>query len=403
MKASIIIPAYNSEAYLGNCLESALEQTVDDIEVICVDDGSADSSRDIIRAYAESDHRVKAIVQDNRGGGAARNAGLDLATGDFLYFMDSDDWIEPDLIELSVAELERDSADLVVFPAYTVDDRTGEKWDTDWVFKRENIPDKHPFCYADMPDFIFNTFGNVPWNKVFRRSFVQSEGLRFQEIYRTNDLLFVCSALVAAKRITTIDEHLAYYRIGTLTNCQSTNEREPLGFYKAFLELKQYLEDREMYEKVKRSFLNHALDAVVSNLYTLKNPGAFSYLADKTRTEIGPKLGLDAEMAPCYRDSITYDLYSAIRNSDKGSDIFSWARVLQSQRDKSWRDYAKLREQKDEVISDLECKLAELSSRLDGVLSELSSFEASVSYKIGRTITSPYRALRTLMGSDNNR
>lgn len=399
MKASIIIPVYNSEAFLGDCLKSALGQSVEDIEVICVDDGSTDSSKDIIRDFSKADSRLKMLEQENKGGGAARNTGLASAQGDFLYFMDSDDWAEPNLLETAIEVMERFDADIALFPAYTVDDRTGEKWDTDWVFRVSAIPDKRPFCYLDMPDYIFNTFGNVPWNKVFRRSFVMDQGIRFQEIYRTNDMLFVCRALIEAKRMVTVDEHLAYYRVGTLTNCQSTNEREPLGFYKAFREMKRYLQGQGIYESVKRSFLNHALDAVVSNLYTIKDPDAFCHLVCKCRNEISLELDLDSEEASYYRDPVKYQLYRAICDSNERDAVFSWARALQSQRDEAWEMSRMTIEQKNGEIASLQSRLVELDRLLSEAQGELNCLEASITYKITRAIVFPFRTLHRLMDS----
>ncbi len=99
-KISVIVPAYNVESYLADCLDSILNQTYPNIEVIVIDDGSPDRSGEIAENYKQKDRRIKVIHQENGGLSVARNSGLDNATGEFVCFIDSDDWIEPDYLEL---------------------------------------------------------------------------------------------------------------------------------------------------------------------------------------------------------------------------------------------------------------------------------------------------------------
>lgn len=94
-KVSVIIPVYNVEPFLARCLDSVVGQTLREIEIVCVDDGSPDRSIDILRRYAAGDNRIRVISQENRGLGGARNRGFDAATGEYILFVDSDDWIDP--------------------------------------------------------------------------------------------------------------------------------------------------------------------------------------------------------------------------------------------------------------------------------------------------------------------
>lgn len=113
LKVSVIIPVYNVEAYLRQCLDSVVNQTLREIEIICVDDGSTDKSAAILKEYAAKDGRIKVLTQSNTGAGAARNAGIARATGEWITFCDADDWIEPDAIEKMVAAAQREDADCV--------------------------------------------------------------------------------------------------------------------------------------------------------------------------------------------------------------------------------------------------------------------------------------------------
>ncbi|MBQ2626098.1 MAG: glycosyltransferase [Kiritimatiellae bacterium] len=114
-KVSVVIPVYNVEKYLGECLDSVLRQTLKDLEVICVDDGSMDGSPAILAEYARKDPRIKVVTRANGGLSAARNTGMDAATGKYIYFLDSDDWIVDDAMEKCLVVCERDGLDQLVF------------------------------------------------------------------------------------------------------------------------------------------------------------------------------------------------------------------------------------------------------------------------------------------------
>ena len=114
MKISVIIPVYNVEKYLQKCLESIVNQTFCDWELIAVNDGSSDKNSDILRQYAEYDTRIKVINQQNSGVSAARNAGLDVAKGDFVCFIDSDDYVHPQMLELLLNAAEKENADVAI-------------------------------------------------------------------------------------------------------------------------------------------------------------------------------------------------------------------------------------------------------------------------------------------------
>ena len=114
IKISVIIPVFNSEKYLKKCLDTVLLQTLSDIEIICIDDGSTDSSLQILQQYSRKDHRFKIIFQSHEGAGSARNKGLAIAQGEYLSFLDSDDFFEPDMLEQMYNCSKKYNTDIVV-------------------------------------------------------------------------------------------------------------------------------------------------------------------------------------------------------------------------------------------------------------------------------------------------
>ena len=127
-KVSIIIPVYNVEKYLPKCLDSVVGQSYADLEIICIDDGTPDGSAAVILSYAEKDGRIKLISQENQGLSGARNTGIGAATGEYIVFLDGDDWLDTEAIKAAVEKAERNSADVVMW-GYVREfpDRSAEK------------------------------------------------------------------------------------------------------------------------------------------------------------------------------------------------------------------------------------------------------------------------------------
>ena len=120
MKISIIIPAYNVEAYIEKCINSVINQTYDDIEVIIINDGSTDNTAEIIEKYSKIDNRIKIVNKYNSGVSDSRNVGIEMFTGDYVFFLDSDDWVEKDYIIKAVDVLEKNNID-ILFNGWVID------------------------------------------------------------------------------------------------------------------------------------------------------------------------------------------------------------------------------------------------------------------------------------------
>lgn len=223
-KISIIVPVYNSEKDLPTCLDSIINQTMQDIEVIIVDDGSTDNSLKICQEYAKNDKRILIHSQKNKGVSAARNMGLKLATGDFIGFVDSDDYIEPDTYSIALEHMS-DDVDVII-------------WDVNLIFN-DNELDNYKNAYYDY--YNINTFGKrkitledklylseVLWNKLFRKSIITEHNLSFPVGKIFEDACFWYEYTLWVKNIDVIPYKLYNYNIkgSTLTGKTLTTNKE---------------------------------------------------------------------------------------------------------------------------------------------------------------------------------
>ena len=222
IKVSVVIPVYNVEKYLEDCIKSVINQTLDDIEIICVNDGSTDKSLDILERYALEDSRMTIISQENRGHAVATNIGMTQASGKYLFLMDSDDIIRHDALELAFNKAEETNVDFVLFKAINYDNQTKEYYETksysmDEVFKRVK---EDVFNYKDVEDLLF-TISVTPWSKLYNREFIQSNNILFPEGLIFDDNVFFWDVLFNAEKIVFLNEFLftrRYYSTSSTNN-----------------------------------------------------------------------------------------------------------------------------------------------------------------------------------------
>lgn len=255
MKVSVIIPVYNVEKYLEECITSVLEQTLTDIEVICVDDGSTDQSYDILCRLQKKDNRIVILRQQNEFAGVARNKGIEVAQGDYLVFLDSDDFFEKDLLEKMYTACTRQNADICVCDADNYDNSTGKYFDTGYYHKAA-VPSCKTFSKKELGVNTFLFCYPMPWNKMFSKKIIDRYGLRFQKIRKTNDLGFVYMAIACAESITVINDKLIHYRVGLDNSLQAKNKGMDIHFAEAIVYLMEGLKARGLYQEVKQSYNN---------------------------------------------------------------------------------------------------------------------------------------------------
>ncbi len=293
IKVSVIIPVYNAEAHLQECLDSVIAQTLKEIEIICIDDGSTDGSPAILNNYAAKDDRITVVRQENAGAGAARNNGLRHAHGTYLSFLDADDFFEPTMLEEAYACAECYKADVVVFNSDQYYENTDEYKEVSWVVRYAEMPPYQPFNRRALTDNVFKVFVGWTWDKLFDRQFVLDNDLWFQEQRTTNDMLFVFSAIALAKRIAYVehDHILAHQRRTTQDSLSKTREQSWDCFYKALIALRDRLQAEGIYQELEKDYINYALHAVLWNLNSLAEP-SYSELLVKLKEQWLDDLGI---------------------------------------------------------------------------------------------------------------
>ncbi len=219
IKFSIIVPVYNVEKYLSKCLDSLVNQTYSNIEIICINDGSTDNSLQILENYAQKDNRIKVINQENQGVSVARNNGIDNATGDYILFVDADDWLEFNACDVLNKSIKKDSTELVIFWHYDIINEQ----------KKSSLPQIKQYNLCNREFYLLENYTSVAnyiplltlWNKLFKRSFIEQHHLRFVKgLDWFEDGIFIMQYFQLNPKIIIIDNILynyVYSRNGSLS------------------------------------------------------------------------------------------------------------------------------------------------------------------------------------------
>lgn len=309
-KVSVIIPVYNSEKYLQQSIEGVLNQTLKEIEIICVDDGSTDNSLEILNKYKKRDKRVTVISQKNNFAGMARNNGMKLAKGKYLSFLDADDVFESTLLEEAYRHAEKVSADIVVFGGRYFEDDISKAYDNPSLLRMDMLSDNE--VIEGKFDFLFNFTTPAPWNKIFKRQFVEENGLYFQKHKRINDAYFVEVALALAKRIGIVNKILINYRTGNNLSLQGTNNESPLLFYEVFRDIKDKLKESKNFDHNEKSFRNLCLSICIYNLESITQDKAYEKLYYALKEYIYEQLGIKDTKEEDYYNKYAYKQYQLI-------------------------------------------------------------------------------------------
>ena len=256
---SIIIPVHNVGNFLHICLNSILKQNFSDFEVICVDDASTDSSLEILEYFAKKDSRIKILKNDsNYGPGYSRNRGLDIAQGKYILFIDADDWLSQNVLQILVRKSDKDNLDLLMFKGivYYEDKHNfgmAKYYDMEFMNKFVN----KVFNHCDIDKTKLFSLPNAPWNKLYLKSFLDEKNIRFPDenlIHEDNPFFY--NVFTSARRISLLNKYCYNRRRwnGSLTTL--TNERVFDNIDMMYKVLDVFIEN-ELYDYYKKEILTY--------------------------------------------------------------------------------------------------------------------------------------------------
>ncbi len=266
-KVSVIIPVYNGEKYLDNCIKSVANQTYKNLEIIVIDDGSTDRTVDICEEWKEKDHRVRVLHKPNGGRGSARNAGLAMATGEYIHFVDADDWIEEDAIESLYKALIKNNSDIVVgnMTSYIEDTRMYDFFIDNHDYYEKDYTPQEWFKEEYEPDKMFRQLFVVAWAKLYRRKLFKDIWYTEKD-HLTEDDPTTWKIYLLANKITYINHRITIHRLSdnhATTNDPSTKlfATEPVAERIAFLKILGFdtSNEEEAYLKRLRISMDNAL------------------------------------------------------------------------------------------------------------------------------------------------
>jgi len=313
---SVIVPVYNAAKYLDKCLHSIVTQSYPYLEIVCVNDGSTDESADIIEKYRKKDDRIVVVNQENKGLSAARNAGTDKASGNYITYVDADDFIEVNMIEVMLKNMLTHDSDIVIESVWMYDDKTKNRvanedtyFSMSWLSPAFN---GRAFSYAELIDRLF-MLPVMAWAKLYKADFLKNSGVRFPEglIYEDNPFFF--ELLFKTNKISVDRRQLYNYRVNvdkSITKDSGKNYADMLIIMEM---LEKLFKAQPFYEQIKFSFLCFRLKHTIKTLFTVNKKYEKKYFY-KMQNEF---LNIDLLY---YNEALLakqpfYDMYCDIRNS----------------------------------------------------------------------------------------
>ncbi len=291
IKVSVIIPIYNAYDYLRPALDSVIDQTFPDMEIICIDDGSTDGSLDIIKEYQKRDSRVRIVTETNAGPALARNNGLKRARGKYVIFLDADDFFELTLIEKLYNEAEEKQLDIAI-ARYDI-------YNSKKAAFRENVESDHGRIYTggtvtsknEHPNYILQSTTGSAWNKLFRKRFLIDSGITFlTEVKMFEDVYFTVCAMAFAERVGKLPEVLIHHRIYNEQSRARMFKKYYAQVPEVYLKIKEFLMKNGLYEPLVKSYLNLSCSRcyhIYNLLWTDAKENFWNLLHDKYAVLLG--------------------------------------------------------------------------------------------------------------------
>lgn len=254
---SIIIPVYNSEQYISRCINSIINQNYKKIEIICIDDGSRDSSLNIINDYVNKDNRIKVYSQPNSGPSIARNYGLDMANGEYITFCDSDDYLESSYIQELVQAMEQLDVDIVASGYIDI-----SKYGT--VLLNDFWNNKSNTVRLEFVNSIFSGVGGTLWGKLFKKEIISNNKLRLKpNIYMCEDMVFVLAYSMICRSYGVINQNLYnYYRL----NENSISKKMDMNYHENLVNVLSEIEKILKFNNFDTNYIDNILKNRTKNM-----------------------------------------------------------------------------------------------------------------------------------------
>lgn len=249
IKVSVIVPVYNVEKFIDKCLNSLVNQTLKEIEIIVVNDGSPDNSQKIIDKYVKKyPDKIKSYIKENGGQGSARNYGLKKATGEYIGYVDSDDFVEKDMYKKLYNKAKENNYDIVVCGNYNVSED----------YQNKNIDAFINNYNTDLENIFFGKM--AVWNKIYKRDILIKNKLEFKEKVWYEDLAFTLKAIMNSNTFAFIDEPLYDYLIREGSTMNNSNVQRNLEILDAFNDILSYIQHNkkeEYFSKIEFLAIDH--------------------------------------------------------------------------------------------------------------------------------------------------
>ena len=282
-KVSVILPVYNVGKYLRQALDSLINQTLKEIEIICVNDGSSDDSYEILEEYKEKDSRIKVIHKENKGTGAARNDGLRLATGECIGFVDPDDWVKPNMFERLYWLIKEKDLDIAMCMPDGYDEKNGVNAPFPYFVDAnfENIIDDRVFNWRDLSPF---SYPMCVWNKLYTKKLFDENNIEFAEGLDFEDHKVIFGTLLTAEKIFFIREKLYVYRFNREGSVLTDNNRRLIDHIQIFDIVENLMKETNTYNLLRNDFLTYKIHNILYYYSMIKDEFKTEYYSNMVQS-----------------------------------------------------------------------------------------------------------------------
>ncbi|MFT9014759.1 MAG: glycosyltransferase family 2 protein [Acetobacter sp.] len=278
---SVIITCYNSEHFIRKTLEKIINQTMQNFEIICIDDCSSDATYTLVCDYAKNDQRIKAIRnQKNMGAAKSRNIGFEQSCGDYIIFLDDDDIYEPNLVEVAYENIKKYDVDILVYRSHGYDEEIQSSINTDWTINTPNIDAYEVFNKNDISRNFFQSFIWWAWDKIFKRTLIENNQIKFQNIPSANDMSFVVKAFLHSEKIIYINDRLITHLFERKNSISSTRAKRYMGSIYALSNVLNAVNEQNSNENYMISFKNYSITYLEWYINTISGDGFFSLFCE---------------------------------------------------------------------------------------------------------------------------